>query len=290
MNSKKRKIFEEKLNDIISGGLGDGVTLDDIVKKYNDELEERGFDSYKEKHEAIEDIVKEGIKVELEHVGTRNYNDQEIKNFLNNDLEDLKERDIGVLKTSKEIAIDHIYGESLEYYNFLEKAEKEMSENMNNNKKKTKMEENFSNRMKELIGEKENPQKKQRTNKDLKVEDDRKTLLREEAQKLAEELEETFGEEIRDQVIEAIEKHGMIQDRADNAMREINDILGGYGTEAIFAENSWQPYWMDSVGVYVNTGDSTDKTIIYNTTDEEFMVNSVENFVMSLYEEGYEIK
>ena len=61
-------------------------------------------------------------------------------------------------------------------------------------------------------------------------------------------------------------------------LEQINDLLGGYGTEAI--RGNWQNgYWWDIVGCYVNFGDTYNLTIMqvrgdYSFTRSRFFISS----------------
>ena len=79
-------ILGEKSPDIISGGKADGKGIRDIMVKYGVSKDE------------AEAAVLAGTKVEMEHTTDKN--------------------------KAREIAIDHIYGEHIRYYNELEKMEK----------------------------------------------------------------------------------------------------------------------------------------------------------------------
>jgi hypothetical protein len=78
--------FREKQNDLISGGLADNLTLEDIAKKHNKSLKE------------IQSQFEKGLKVELEHTDNE--------------------------QIAGEIAKDHIY-EMADYYDKLAKMEKQ---------------------------------------------------------------------------------------------------------------------------------------------------------------------
>lgn len=66
---------------------------------------------------------------------------------------------------------------------------------------------------------------------------------------------------------------------ADDAMRKINDLVGGYGVEAIRADNMNDSYWMDAAAIYVNMGDTYSATILYDIQKQKFMLTTMGDFV-----------
>jgi hypothetical protein len=56
-------------------------------------------------------------------------------------------------------------------------------------------------------------------------------------------------------------------------MDAINEILGGYGVEAI-RDNKWDSYYCDIGVLYVNMGDTYVPTVIYDTRKGAWMVCS----------------
>lgn len=69
-------------------------------------------------------------------------------------------------------------------------------------------------------------------------------------------------------------------------LEKINEILRGYGTEAIRGE--WQNgYWCDIVASYVNMGDTYLVTVIH-ARDKGFLVMSFGDFVEK-YQQEYQI-
>lgn len=54
----------------------------------------------------------------------------------------------------------------------------------------------------------------------------------------------------------------------------INEILEGYGIEAIQKESNWvSHYWQDTQFLYVNMGDTYTPTIFYDTREDRFIVS-----------------
>ena len=64
----------------------------------------------------------------------------------------------------------------------------------------------------------------------------------------------------------------------DRALDICNKILGGYGIEAIQGSH-WQDYYLDIVLLYVNMGDTYDRTIVYDTIDNKFHITGWGDFV-----------
>jgi hypothetical protein len=66
----------------------------------------------------------------------------------------------------------------------------------------------------------------------------------------------------------------------DDAMDKANEILDGHGIEAAKGEGSnLGSYWRDTILVYVNLGDTYDKTILFDPDEEEFSIGSWGDFV-----------
>jgi len=59
----------------------------------------------------------------------------------------------------------------------------------------------------------------------------------------------------------------------DAMMQEANELVGGYGVEAIRDENYWESWWWkDTIALYVNMGDSYVPTILYDVNERNFRV------------------
>ena len=69
--------------------------------------------------------------------------------------------------------------------------------------------------------------------------------------------------------------------RPSERLETINELLGGYGTEAIRGE--WQNgYWCDIVASYVNVGDSYNLTVMHVRGDSRngrFIVSSTGDWI-----------
>lgn len=73
----------------------------------------------------------------------------------------------------------------------------------------------------------------------------------------------------------------------DEAMEFANEALDGHGVEAIAGDDyQVDKYWMDTVLLYVNLGDTYDTTILYDTENAEFSVGSWGDFMEAWEEEG----
>lgn len=60
-------------------------------------------------------------------------------------------------------------------------------------------------------------------------------------------------------------------DNVDLTMTAINEVLDGYGVEAI--RGSWvDRYYGDCCALYVNMGDTYDQTVVYDTRKGEYKV------------------
>jgi len=70
------------------------------------------------------------------------------------------------------------------------------------------------------------------------------------------------------------------QNSVEDAMDNANKYLEGYGVETITDENeSVDNYWRDAIGLYINMGDTYEKTIVYDTKERQFLVTSWGDFV-----------
>jgi len=68
-------------------------------------------------------------------------------------------------------------------------------------------------------------------------------------------------------------------DNPDEILDTLNEKLGGYGVESITDERAWvSSYYGDIIGLYVNMGDTYDKTVVYDTENKEYLVTSWGDF------------
>lgn len=57
-------------------------------------------------------------------------------------------------------------------------------------------------------------------------------------------------------------------------MAALDEVLGGYGVEAIRDENSWDRYHGDIVATYVNMGASYADTVLYEVENDRFITTT----------------
>ena len=69
-----------------------------------------------------------------------------------------------------------------------------------------------------------------------------------------------------------------------------NQILGGYGVEKIESEEAWDNYHGNAVALYVNTGDTYNPTLIYDTEEEEFYLTDWGSWVEDYEQRGGRVK
>ena len=68
--------------------------------------------------------------------------------------------------------------------------------------------------------------------------------------------------------------------RVEDAMQEINDLLGGYGVESISDEQIYvSKFWFNTIAIYVNMGDTYATTILYDTQSNKFDCTTYGDFV-----------
>lgn len=85
------------------------------------------------------------------------------------------------------------------------------------------------------------------------------------------------GEEI---LVEAVACDTDRPAEVDIALTVINTLMGGHGIEAITNSNAFvDSYYRDTVGLYINIGDTYKKTIIFDTKRRRFVYLSVGDFV-----------
>ena len=72
-----------------------------------------------------------------------------------------------------------------------------------------------------------------------------------------------------------LQKYKMV----DEILEEANKILNGFGVEPITDENAFvNKYYYDIIGLYVNMGDTYDKTIVFDTERQKFLITSWGDF------------
>ncbi len=66
----------------------------------------------------------------------------------------------------------------------------------------------------------------------------------------------------------------------DKVMDFANGELDGHGVESIGGEDyQVDKYWMDTILLYVNLGDTYDTTLLYDTENNEFSIGSYGDFI-----------
>lgn len=58
----------------------------------------------------------------------------------------------------------------------------------------------------------------------------------------------------------------------------INELIEGFGVEAINCESHWDKYYGNAIGLYINLGDTYDLTVIWDTIEHRFEFNSWGDF------------
>lgn len=75
----------------------------------------------------------------------------------------------------------------------------------------------------------------------------------------------------------------------DDAMDDANDVLDGHGVEGLPGEGAdIGRYWRDTIALYVNLGDTYDRTILFDTDNEEFLIDSWGDFLEEWEKESEE--
>lgn len=74
----------------------------------------------------------------------------------------------------------------------------------------------------------------------------------------------------------------------DNALEEVDKIIGGHGIEAIRGESHRGGYYGDIVGLYVNMGDTYNATVVYDTETGKFELTTWGDWVEQ-HQDEYEI-
>lgn len=72
-----------------------------------------------------------------------------------------------------------------------------------------------------------------------------------------------------------LQKYKMV----DEILEEANKILHGFGVEPITDENAFvNKYYYDIIGLYVNMGDTYDRTLVFDTEKQKFLITSWGDF------------
>lgn len=62
--------------------------------------------------------------------------------------------------------------------------------------------------------------------------------------------------------------------KVEEALEEVNKLIGGHGVEAIRDQNAYDNYYGDVIATYVNMGDTYDATLLYDVRNNEFHITS----------------
>lgn len=110
---------------------------------------------------------------------------------------------------------------------------------------------------------------------------DKTRLLREstlEYNGFSADVMDQFPEKAKD--ILTIAREGIYNDKR-LTLNEIADMFEESSVDYIKGSNHWQDDWQNIVAAYINTGDWSQNTILYDTITEEFHVMSVNDFILS---------
>ncbi len=100
-----------------------------------------------------------------------------------------------------------------------------------------------------------------------------KTLL----DRFGDYLEHDYGDEARAQakrIREALVDWREGDESTDGVLKIADKILQGHGVEAIRAEGARDSYYMDTVALYVNMGDTYAATLIYDVPRDRWWVTT----------------
>lgn len=59
----------------------------------------------------------------------------------------------------------------------------------------------------------------------------------------------------------------------EQRLQKINDMVGGYGVESIEGDGDSR-YWMGTVALYINMGDTYNTTLLYNTDLDKYTITT----------------
>ena len=103
-----------------------------------------------------------------------------------------------------------------------------------------------------------------------------KSVIKEEADFDRNEIEEKVDK--ANSMVENFSK-----DEIDELMDLFNNKLNGYGVEAIKVNGENDKYWGDTVGLYVDMGDTYALTVVYGVEENKFYLTSWGDFVEEYY-------
>jgi hypothetical protein len=71
-------------------------------------------------------------------------------------------------------------------------------------------------------------------------------------------------------------------------MNAINEMLEGFGVESIIVENYHvDNFWRNTIGLYVNMGETYASTIVYDVENKEYQLTSWGDFYESIEKKEY---
>lgn len=74
-------------------------------------------------------------------------------------------------------------------------------------------------------------------------------------------------------------KNAGTRKEVDHALNYVDDMIHGHGVEAIRGDYHVDNYYYDIVGLYVNTGDTYNATLVYDTDREKFVLTTMGDWV-----------
>lgn len=81
------------------------------------------------------------------------------------------------------------------------------------------------------------------------------------------------------QVLKLVNKKWEDTEGSEAALSEINNIIRGHGVEAVRSEDTWDSYYMDIVGLYVNTGDTYKLTVVYDIPRDKLLITDLGTWI-----------
>jgi hypothetical protein len=57
-------------------------------------------------------------------------------------------------------------------------------------------------------------------------------------------------------------------------MERANEIMNGFGVENLTDENAYDPYWQNTIALYVNMGDTYNSTLLFDVGEGEFILTT----------------
>ena len=100
--------------------------------------------------------------------------------------------------------------------------------------------------------------------------------------------------ELADRVVQNLVHAGKARGResgpaVSRALADVSKLIGAHGVESIVDRDFWvSAYYGDSIAVFVNLGDNTLTTVLFDTTDDEFYLTSPEVWLAAYEQARYE--